>query len=111
MVFNKALSINQLNTMSDALLNQNGDWFKVRIVESLLMSWLGNSRDEGLLAVLRKLFMELMAFDTKTPILNYDQKGFVDKINECVVNNPLGMYFLNSFLYVICIHLLGAPAS
>lgn len=106
MVFNKALSLGQLNQMSVKMLQENGDWFKARIVESLLMSWIGNTRDEGIFSLLRKLFMALMAYDRKTPILNYDQEGFANKINECVVDNPIGMYFLNSFLFVIRTHLV-----
>lgn len=67
MVFNKALSLNQLDRISNGILVENSEWFKVRIVESLLMSWIGNTRDEGLFSMLRKLFMALMAFDRKPP--------------------------------------------
>lgn len=48
--------------------------------------------------------MALKALDRKNPILYCNQSGFTDKINECVIDNPLGMYFLNSFLFDIRTH-------
>lgn len=62
MVFNKALSLNQLEGISRKILDENSEWFKARIVKSLLMSWVGNSRDEETFSMLRKLFMALMAY-------------------------------------------------
>lgn len=111
MVFNKALILNLLDKISNTILSENGDWYKARIVESLLMLRIGNTRDESLFSMLRKLFMALMAFDRKAPIYNYNQRGFAHKINECVVDNPLGTYFLNSFLFVIRTHILMNPKT
>nr|WPR17586.1 MAG: polymerase PA protein [Arthropod orthomyxo-like virus] len=72
-----------------------------RVIESNLMAIVGNTRDEGYLAMSRKLFMIVMAWRRNKQAFTWDIKEFAEKVNECLIDNPLSMHFHMNFLYLI----------
>lgn len=76
-------------------------WYTDRFTEGVIMSAIGNSRDEGYFAFLRKLFMVLFEIKKGYSSASLDIESFCEKANECLVDNPLSMYFHMNLLTVI----------
>lgn len=80
------------------------EWVIDRFVEGLLFSQIGNSRDEGYFACLRKMFMVVLAWRRNEPCSNYDIETFIQKTNECLLDNPIGFHFNNTLLDILEIY-------
>lgn len=78
------------------------NFFMDRVVDSTLMSVIGNSRDEGYFSMFRKFFMILLNRRRQHNSFTFDVAGMCDKLNECLIDNPLSMFFQNSLIYMIC---------
>nr|QMP82410.1 polymerase PA [Coleopteran orthomyxo-related virus OKIAV186] len=101
-----------LITMEDPCIKQNCNiiekinrtlkgkekWLLERFTESVVMAAVGNSRDEGYFASLRKLFMVLLSWKEGDSVANWDINSFCDKTNETLIDNPLSMHFHNTLL-------------
>lgn len=87
------------NSLADTEGTRN--YFLSRITESVLMAVIGNSRDEGYLSVARKMFMILLAWRRNESAFTWNLKEFADKLNECLIDNPLSMHFHMNFMYII----------
>jgi len=79
------------------------NFFKDRVIDSMLMAIIGNARDEGYFAILRKLFMVMITMRRGEGSLSFDMKELCDKLNECLIDNPFGMYKHLSLLYALCV--------
>lgn len=73
-----------------------------RIIDNYMMAIIGNSRDEGYMAILRKIFMILLNEKRGNTSALWDLKEFCMKGNECLIDNPFGMNLHNTVKYVIC---------
>lgn len=79
--------------MHDVLGKYNG-WLVERIVESVVIALTSRAADEGAFAMLRKFFMIMLSFKRGKSAGCLDVKGFCDKMNECLVNNEMGLYYV-----------------
>nr|QMP82406.1 polymerase PA [Dipteran orthomyxo-related virus OKIAV193] len=68
-------------------------WLMERTVESVLMATLGASQEEGALAIIRKIFMIKLSWSRGKPVSGSDIVGFADSLNECLLDQPLALYF------------------
>lgn len=59
---------------------------------------IGNTRDEGYFACIKKMFMVLMAWKKSENSANYDIETFIRKTNECLVDNLISMHEQSCFL-------------
>uniref|UniRef100_W8C595 Polymerase acidic protein n=1 Tax=Ceratitis capitata TaxID=7213 RepID=W8C595_CERCA len=101
-------SINIVGGMGSILSNQGSKHFFIdRVVENVLMALIGNSRDEGYFSMLRKLLMILLSKRRSSFALSLNIDEFCDSVNECIIDNPLSMYFHNSILYVCSYYITG----
>jgi len=85
----------------EELLVNHAYWFAERLAENIVMGMIGGSQEEGMLAMLRKLFMLMYASCKRRHIIMHDSKEFVDKINECAISSPLALHFLQSFRHTM----------
>nr|QPL15349.1 polymerase PA [Raphidiopteran orthomyxo-related virus OKIAV180] len=83
------------------ILQDHSDWFCESFTEGLLMAMIGNSRDEGYFALLRKLFMILHTMMNHDRCFNWNIKSFCDSINECLIDNPLSMHYHQTVLKIL----------
>lgn len=68
-------------------------WIKERLAECTFMMIMGSSQEEGLLAMHRMLFMMILNMERGKECFVYNIQGFCQKVNECVIDKPLAMYF------------------
>uniref|UniRef100_A0AAT9JF72 Polymerase PA n=1 Tax=Cryptocercus meridianus orthomyxovirus 2 TaxID=3133493 RepID=A0AAT9JF72_9ORTO len=87
---------NIMNTALE-LIDACDKWILDRMVESVLMAILGNSQEEGLLSGLRKVFMLKLNWSRTKEAWGSDVSGFADSINECLLDQPLALYFAKQF--------------
>nr|QPZ88438.1 putative polymerase PA [Soybean thrips quaranja-like virus 4] len=85
----------------DELLSVHGLWFVQRFVEGVVFAACANPRDEGYFSMLRKLYMILLSFRRDSYAACWNLSGFCDKVNECLVDNPISMHFHNTLLFII----------
>lgn len=85
-------------------LESGSDFLKERFVDRIMFCCIGNSRDEGYFACLRKLFMVVFSFRKKQHSANFNIESFCAKANECLLDNPLSMYFHRYLLRVLQIY-------
>lgn len=78
------------------------NFFIDRVIDATLMATIGNTRDEGYFSMFRKFFMILLNRRRQQNSFTFDLKGMCEKLNECLIDNPLSMFFQNSLLYMIC---------
>nr|UQS95352.1 MAG: polymerase-associated protein [Byreska virus] len=69
------------------------EWTSERIVESVFMAVLGKSQEEGMFAIIRKIYMTVLALKRNDKPLSRNWKGLVDKLNECLMDSPLALYW------------------
>nr|QPL15360.1 polymerase PA [Hymenopteran orthomyxo-related virus OKIAV175] len=100
---NVAPNIN-MHLFVEDFLRDNIDWFVERFTEGVLMSAIGNSRDEGYFAQLRKLFMLIFVFRRNRTGANWDISAYCDKVNECLIDNPFSMHFHRTILKILKIY-------
>nr|QPL15297.1 polymerase PA [Hymenopteran orthomyxo-related virus OKIAV174] len=82
-------------------LEVNLNWFAERYNEGVLMAAIGNSRDEGYFAQLRKLFMLILTYRRGGAGANWDIKEYCTKVNECLLDNPFSMHFHRTILKIL----------
>nr|DBA44341.1 TPA_asm: polymerase PA [Diachasmavirus orthomyxi] len=82
-------------------LKDNGIWLRERYSESVLMSLIGNTRDEGYFSILRKLFMIMIQFRRGNSVGCENPNELCEKANECLIDNPIGMYFHKNILFFL----------
>lgn len=87
----------RITEVAFALIEDCREWLLERMAESVLMAVLGNSQEEGLLAGLRKVFMLKLNWHRGEIAWGSDIKGFADSINECLIDQPLALYFAKHF--------------
>nr|QMP82384.1 polymerase PA [Phasmatodean orthomyxo-related virus OKIAV172] len=80
---------------------ENKEWFVERFTEGVLMSAIGNSRDEGYFAQLRKVFMMVFCYRRNRVGANWDIKAYCKKVNECLLDNPFSMHFHRTLLKIL----------
>lgn len=78
------------------------NFFIDRVIDACLMATIGNARDEGYMAMFRKILMILINEKRQQKSFTFDVEGMCEKLNECLKDNPLSMFFQNSLLYMIC---------
>lgn len=79
-------------------------YYKDRFIDGLLFATIGNSRDEGYFACLRKIFMILYSWRQGSKVGCLDIDSFCRKTNECLIDNPLSMYYHRYVRNVLEIH-------
>lgn len=77
------------------------EWMRERFSEGVLMAAVGNSRDEGYLASLRKMFMVVLSWKRGNHSANWDISSFCTKTNETLIDNPLSMHFHLTLLDIL----------
>nr|UMO75718.1 MAG: polymerase PA [Xinjiang sediment orthomyxo-like virus 5] len=83
----------RMENLTNSFINGNEEWILQRITESVLMGVLGSSEEEGALAIIRKFFMINLAIRRNIISMVPDIKGLGEKLNECLISNPLSLYF------------------
>nr|QMP82387.1 polymerase PA [Blattodean orthomyxo-related virus OKIAV181] len=86
------------------LLDKERTWFRERFTEGILMAAIGNSRDEGYFACLRKIFLVLFNWKRGDHSATWDLDTFCKKTNDCLVDNPLSMHFHRTLLEILRMH-------
>jgi hypothetical protein len=85
----------------ETLLAVGREWIMERAAEGALMAVLGGSQEEGLMASLRKVFMLKLNWHRGLPAYMGDLKGFVDGINECLLDRPLALHMAHQFRAIL----------
>nr|AVR52566.1 PA [Photinus pyralis orthomyxo-like virus 1] len=93
------------------LLLENSNWLRARYTEGVVMSLIGNSRDEGYFSCLRKLFMLLINWKNHDHGFCWDIRTFCEKMNECLVDNPLSMHLHQSLLMILQVRKITIEGS
>ncbi|UPT53747.1 MAG: polymerase PA [Bactrocera tryoni orthomyxo-like virus] len=111
-IFNKtSLNTNLLDVRKQTLdlvsNKEKVDFFIERVIEGILMCVIGNTRDEGYFAMLRKIMMIFISIRRGNSTFSLNRKEFCNSINECIIDNPLSMYFHNSVLFVCAYYING----
>lgn len=75
-------------------------WVRERYTEGVVMALIGDSRDEGYFAVLRKTFLVLFAARRGNQSATWDIDAFCKKTNECLIDNPLSLYFHKTLMSI-----------
>nr|APG77898.1 polymerase PB2 [Jingshan Fly Virus 1] len=78
-------------------INTYREWFLERMAESVYMAVMGNSQEEGTLAAVRKIFMLKLNWSRGLPAWGSDLPGFAESLNECLLDQPLALYFAKQF--------------
>lgn len=76
-------------------------YYKDRFIDGILFATIGNSRDEGYFACLRKLFMIMYSWRQDARVGCLDIESFCKKTNDCLIDNPLSMYYHKYVLKVM----------
>lgn len=79
----------------NSIFSRGESWFLDRMVEGLMFALIGNARDEGYFACLRKMFLILYAWRKQKACASFDIVTFCNKMNDCLIDNPISMYFHN----------------
>nr|QMP82165.1 polymerase PA [Hemipteran orthomyxo-related virus OKIAV191] len=79
----------------------NKQWIASRIVEALMMITVGTNQEEGYFALLRKLFMCMLAWKRGEIVATWPVEEFCKAINETLVNSPLAMHYSRSVCEVL----------
>nr|QMP82374.1 polymerase PA [Lepidopteran orthomyxo-related virus OKIAV1731] len=93
-----------MKTLIERTLDSGKEWFIERAIEGTLFSMIGNARDEGYFACLRKLFLVILTWRKEKASASLDIETFCRKANECLIDNPISMYFHRTLLYIINIY-------
>ncbi|UPT53755.1 MAG: polymerase PA [Bactrocera correcta orthomyxo-like virus isolate Bz] len=106
----KKVNMTNLTYQADELLRnfESSRFFVDRVTENALMAVIGNSRDEGYFAMLRKLLMILLNSRRGEISFTFNLDEFCDSVNENLIDNPLSMHFHNSVLYVLAFYVTGS---
>lgn len=77
-------------------------FFIDRVIDAVVIALIGNSRDEGLLSIYRKLIM--IGINDRRGHLSFTFSigGLCDKINECLMDNPFGMRLIIAYRFSLC---------
>lgn len=106
MVLNLKTKNNEIITLSRIRDNRanidNINFILDRMLDNYLMAIIGNSRDEGYLAIVRKIFMILLTKRRNNEAALWNMKEFCEKANDCLIDNPFSMNIQNTVLYCIC---------
>lgn len=86
---------------ANTFIKTSAAWVMERFTESVLMAAIGNSRDEGYLANLRKIYMMMFSWREDNSVANWDIESFCNKTNDCLVDNPLSMHFHRTLLVLL----------
>nr|QMP82409.1 polymerase PA [Phasmatodean orthomyxo-related virus OKIAV167] len=82
----------------DNLLEQQGPWIIDRLVEAITTAVLGDSQSEALTALHRQTYLMLYSWNIKKkPCFSMDLKGYCDKINETLIDNPWALTLHEQF--------------
>nr|APG77882.1 polymerase PA [Hubei earwig virus 1] len=92
--------INML-TFGQNLIRENKGWIKERYVENTVYAIVGNARDEGYFSLLRKLYMVILSWRRRKLCGHMNVQGLCEKMNECLIDNPVSMHFHNTLLKII----------
>lgn len=68
-------------------------WLMERVVESVLMAILGGSQEEGAFAIIRKLYMAMLAKRRGDTPYSRDWKGLAEALNECLKDSAYALYW------------------
>lgn len=82
-------------------IDKSSQWFRERFTEGIVMAAVGNSRDEGYFASLRKIYMVLLSWKRGKLAANWDINSFCKKTNDNLLDNPLSMRFHNTLLELL----------
>lgn len=80
------------------------EWFLDRYIEGLCFALLGNARDEGYFAHIRKLFMVIFTWRIEKSSASFDTTQFCKKMNECILDNPVSMHFHINLLDILKVY-------
>lgn len=82
-------------------LAEHSLWLKDRMVEGILNATLGGSQEEGAFAIVRKLFMIMMAWSRGKRVVMWNPTELCEKLNECLLDHPLAMHYACSVIDII----------
>nr|APG77902.1 polymerase PA [Sanxia Water Strider Virus 3] len=89
---------------AEEILNNYPTWLLERCVEGVLMGVLGKSQEEGALANIRKVYMIALASRRGLLCHMADPQGLADAVNECLLDNPLAIYYAQQLRDTILNH-------
>nr|AVR52571.1 PA [Photinus pyralis orthomyxo-like virus 2] len=96
------------NTRMDVFMKDlhrsNKKWFASRVTEGILFAVIGNSRDEGYFAMLRKIVMIVFNWRRNDQCASWNIREFCEKTNETLIDNPFSMYFHKYLLRIITVY-------
>nr|AYP67572.1 PA [Old quarry swamp virus] len=86
------------------LVDRHSEWFTERFVEGVIVSACSTTRDEGYFAMLRKIFMIILAWRRKEHGAHWDIEEMCEAVNECLIDNPISMHFHLTLLKILEIY-------
>uniref|UniRef100_A0AAT9JQ28 Polymerase PA n=1 Tax=Blattella germanica orthomyxovirus 1 TaxID=3133491 RepID=A0AAT9JQ28_9ORTO len=84
-----------------SLVVHESKWFLERYTEGIVMASIGNSRDEGYFACLRKMFLIMFSWKRNDACASWDIETFCKKTNDCLIDNPLSMHFHKTVIEIL----------
>ncbi|URQ09141.1 replicase PA [Halyomorpha halys orthomyxo-like virus 1] len=81
--------------------DRNRRWISSRMVEALMMITIGTGQEEGFFAMLRKLYMCMLAWKRKEPVALWPVEDFCGAVNENLINSPIAMHYSRSAIEVL----------
>ncbi|ASA47422.1 PA [Aedes alboannulatus orthomyxo-like virus] len=70
----------------------HGGWMMERCAESVMMSAIGSSQEEGAMAIIRKIYMLKLNWYRGGKSIGCDTPGLAEALNECLINAPFALY-------------------
>nr|QPL15317.1 polymerase PA [Neuropteran orthomyxo-related virus OKIAV190] len=90
-----------LKDAAESFCHYHKRWIRERILEALMMATIGSNQEEGLLSMLRKMFMVAIEWKRGYSAVSWEPEDFCQAFNECLIDRPLAMHFAHSMYKVI----------